>query len=187
LPIKTDLENQVEKLKKQEQQIQEEKLHLKDRLEKAMLKIEKLKKENQEKENDIQLLLEELDSMLQNNQLQYCPDRGTERCPGPLLCDRRILYVGGRQGLVEHYRRLVESHGAEFMHHDGGQENSRSDLPRMLDKADVVFCPVDCINHNACKLLKNKCKKTNKRFYILRSSGVSSLENELSLRKHEML
>jgi hypothetical protein len=38
-----------------------------------------------------------------------------------------------------------------------------------------VFCPVDCISHDACQRVKRCCKRNNTPFVPLRSSGVSGL------------
>jgi hypothetical protein len=78
-----------------------------------------------------------------------CPDRGTERCPGPNLCGRRVLYVGGVKSLVPHYKKLVEDHGGCFLCHDGGNENSSANLPELTSKADAVVCAMNCVSHIA--------------------------------------
>lgn len=57
-----------------------------------------------------------------------CADQETEHCPGPDLCGKKILYVGGLKKMVPHYRQLVENFGGRFMHHDGGVEVSRNQL-----------------------------------------------------------
>lgn len=104
-----------------------------------------------------------------------CEDAGTEDCPGPALCGKRILYVGGRANLVQHYRHVVERRGGEFLHHDGGVEHTRHALPRLLHGVDAVLCPVDCVSHDACQCVKEVCKHTMKPCKMLRSSGLSSL------------
>ncbi len=104
-----------------------------------------------------------------------CSDRDTERCPGPNLCGKLVLYVGGMHNLVPRYRKLVEEHGGRFMHHDGGREAARSMLPKLLSTADAVVCPVDCVSHDACTCVKKICKRDQKPFVMMRSSGLSSL------------
>jgi hypothetical protein len=103
----------------------------------------------------------------------------TDRCPGPDLCGKKILYVGGLHKMVPHYQQLVEYYGGRFMHHDGGVEAARNQLPKMLGSADVVFCPVDCVSHDACICVKKMCKHYQKPFVMMRSSGLSTLANEL--------
>ena len=90
------------------------------------------------------------------------------------LRGRRIAYVGGRTGLVTHFRALVERLNGRFIHHDGGIDDSERRLARILGQADAVLCPVDCVSHGACLLAKQFCKRTAKPFVPLRSAGLSS-------------
>ena len=109
-----------------------------------------------------------------------CADQKTGRCPGPDLCGKKILYVGGLKKMVSHYRQLVENCGGQFMHHDGGVEIARNQLSKMLGSADIVFCPVDCVSHDACTCVKKMCKRYRKPFVMMRSSGLSTLAKELA-------
>lgn len=109
-----------------------------------------------------------------------CADLDTDRCPGPDLCGKTVLYVGGKHKMVPRYRQLVEKYGGKFIHHDGGKEESRSILPKMLTNADVVLCPVDCVSHDACNCVKKICKRYQKPFVMMRSSGLASLAKGLN-------
>jgi hypothetical protein len=97
----------------------------------------------------------------------------------PALSGKNVLYVGGRCNLVRHYREMVERKGCRFHHHDGGVENSPSELYGKLSAADVVICPVDCVSHEACLSVKKACKHCMKPFLMLRSSGLSALARSL--------
>jgi hypothetical protein len=97
----------------------------------------------------------------------------------PALNGKQVLYIGGRSTLLPHLRQLVETRQGRFDHHDGGKEDSRAELNGVLAKADMVFCPIDCISHDACLRAKSHCKKYQKPFIPLRSSGVSSFCREL--------
>ena len=90
------------------------------------------------------------------------------------LQGKRILYVGGRSALAPHLRSLVEAHNGRFDHHDGGLEDSRAGLQCTLAGADLIFCPVDCISHDACRRVKRHCQQQAKQFVPLRSSGLSA-------------
>ena len=90
------------------------------------------------------------------------------------LCGRRVAYVGGRAGIVGHFRALVERLNGHFIYHDGGIEDHEGQLGRILGQADVVLCPVDCVSHRACLRAKRFCKRTAKPFVPLRSAGLSS-------------
>lgn len=91
------------------------------------------------------------------------------------LCGRRIAYVGGREATIRHFRDLIERANGRFAHHDGGVEGGAARLDRVLNQADVVLCPVDCVSHRACLRAKNFCKRTAKTFVPLRSASLSSL------------
>lgn len=117
-----------------------------------------------------------------------CSDGTDGSCPQAQDCDvadcpalsgKKVLYVGGRCNLVRHYREMVERMGCRFHHHDGGVENSTSELYGKLAAADVVLCPVDCVSHEACQSVKKACKHCMKPFMMLRSSGLSALARSL--------
>jgi len=96
------------------------------------------------------------------------------------LGGRQVVYVGGRASLSPHYRALVKQLHGEFEHHDGGVEESRANLHCLLRKADMVFCPIDCISHDACLRVKRFCKQHAKPFIPLRSAGLSAFARELN-------
>lgn len=100
-------------------------------------------------------------------------------CPLIDLCGRRIVYVGGRTGLIPHLRALVERAGGMFIHQDGGIEENGERLGEILAQGDAVLCPVDCVSHGACRLAKRLCKQRSKPFVPLRSSGLSSFVSGL--------
>lgn len=116
-----------------------------------------------------------------------CRSAGRDDCacpagevrPLPEMEGKNVLYVGGRCNLVRHYREIVERLGCRFHHHDGGVENSSSELYGKLASADVVLCPVDCVSHEACQAVKKACKHCLKPFHMLRSSGLSALARSL--------
>jgi hypothetical protein len=108
-----------------------------------------------------------------------CQDHQTAACPGLDLCGRKILYVGGVNRLIPHYRELIEKHGGSFFHHDGGKEESRKRLPQLLCQVDAVFCPINCVSHDACLCVKKICKRQAKPFVLMRSSSLSALSEGL--------
>lgn len=97
----------------------------------------------------------------------------------PNLCGRRILCVGGRSHVIEHYREIVARCNGEFEHHDGGIEDKPQRLNAMLSSADVVICTVDCVSHDAYHRSKRFCKRSAKPCLLLRSSGVSTFARAL--------
>ena len=95
------------------------------------------------------------------------------------LDGRSFLYVGGRDCQVAHLRQIAGSFGAELLHHDGGLREAVSRIDTVLPSVDCVFCPIDCISHDACIRVKNGCKKFGKAFVPLRNGSKSSLERAL--------
>lgn len=92
---------------------------------------------------------------------------------------RSLLYVGGRDCQVAHLRQIASNHGAELIHHDGGLREAVSRIDTVLPSVDCVFCPIDCISHDACLRVKSGCKKFGKTFIPLRNGSKSSLERAL--------
>ena len=96
------------------------------------------------------------------------------------LCGQCVLYVGGKQNLIPHYRKLVEDQAGMFIHHDGGIEKTTQDLLQSLMRADIVVFPTNCISHDAYWKIKRLCKKQKKPYEYLSSAGVGSLFNTLN-------
>lgn len=93
-----------------------------------------------------------------------CENRAAGRC---------VLCVGGRTALLAQYRALAERLGIRLIHHDGGQEESLSRLPELINGADAVLCPTDCVSHAAYYKLKQHCKRTGKPCLLFKGAGVS--------------
>ena len=93
-----------------------------------------------------------------------CENRAAGRC---------VLCVGGRTALLSQYRALAERLGIRLVHHDGGQEESLSRLPDLINGADAVLCPPDCVSHAAYYKLKQHCKRTGKPCLLFKGAGVS--------------
>ena len=85
----------------------------------------------------------------------------------------RVVYVGGRTSSIDHFRTLTENLNGRFNHHDGGIKDNIACLTGVLCQADVALCPVDCVSHGACLKAKAFCKRTEKPFVPLRTSGLS--------------
>jgi len=96
------------------------------------------------------------------------------------LKDMRVAYVGGVESLESCYKQIAESFGCPFCYHCGHCEGGKRAIEGIVDKNDVVFCPIDINSHNACLLVKRVCKMRDKPCYFLRSSGVSALKRELA-------
>ena len=96
------------------------------------------------------------------------------------LAGRCVLCVGGRGGLIDGYRKLVETRGGRFLHHDGGQEQSLHRIDAAIANADAVVCQTACVSHAAYWRLKEACKKLGKPCVFVQSPGVGSFARSLS-------
>ena len=81
-------------------------------------------------------------------------------CPG--LSEKYILCVGGRGKLYPEYRYLVESFGGKLLIYRGNQKGDTGRLPDLLTCADMVICPVDCVNHETYFAVKHFCRESGK-------------------------
>ena len=72
---------------------------------------------------------------------------------------------------MPHLRRHAAARELCLLHHDGGEEATLHTLEGMVSQADVVFCPVDCVSHQACLAAKRLCRRLEKPFVPLRTGG----------------
>lgn len=134
----------------------------------------------QQEQDERRALEEHLERLLTPASCSGCEISGTEQCPLPNQPSRCVLYVGGRDKLKPHFRTLVEQqYGGRFLHHDGGLHGKDQYLYQVLCQADIVFCPIDCISHNACHTIKQFCKKHNKPVVLLRTESLSAFTHGL--------
>ncbi|MGP8320166.1 MAG: DUF2325 domain-containing protein [Methanosarcinaceae archaeon] len=91
----------------------------------------------------------------------------------------RVAYVGGVESLTSHYKEVIESFGGTFCYHCGRCIQGRKEIENLVDKTDLIFCPVDINSQSACRYVKKACKMRNKTCHFLRSSGLSMLIREL--------
>ncbi|MBN2039795.1 MAG: DUF2325 domain-containing protein [Spirochaetes bacterium] len=96
------------------------------------------------------------------------------------LCGKCILYVGGRPSVVTRCREMVKLFGGEFIHHDGGIEENISRLPSIFKRADLVFCPLDCVSHEASLFVKKLSRQHQKTSVFMKSSGFSTFLKQMS-------
>lgn len=105
---------------------------------------------------------------------QSARNNGHQVCPRSGLSGRCVLYVGGRTSQCAHFRALVEQYNASFLHHDGGREDSRLRLKSILAQSDAVFCPVDCISHDAVNRIKRHCEQHAKPLVLMPRASLSA-------------
>ena len=80
----------------------------------------------------------------------------------PNISNKYVLCVGGRGKLYPEYRCLIESLGGNFLIYRGNQKGDTDRLPDLLTCADMVICPVDCVNHETYFAVKHFCRKSGK-------------------------
>ncbi len=90
------------------------------------------------------------------------------------LVGQSILCVGGRAALYPEYSRLITSLGARLLIYRGSLENNMNHLYTHLENADMVICPIDCINHNDFFAVKFYCKFSGKPFTLLDRSNLAT-------------
>ena len=91
----------------------------------------------------------------------------------------RIGYVGARPGSIERIRDFCEKRGAVFLDYDGGLEGSPLRLDQLLDRADVIFYPADCVIHEATLHVKAHCKRADKPSIPLRNASISTFRRAM--------
>ena len=107
--------------------------------------------------------------------MRGCGSRDEEQaapCAGLDLAGSCVLCVGGRAGLYPAYRRMVEISGGNLLIYRSGLPNGADQLPALLAHADMVVCPVDCINHYTYFAVKRYCKHSGKPCVLLDRSGL---------------
>lgn len=95
------------------------------------------------------------------------------------LCGKAVLYLGGRKGSITQMRKVADEMNVDLLHHDGGLEQSEQLIGDLVSRCDAVVCPINCINHQACVKAKRICKRLNKPFLPIRSSGRSTFSRAL--------
>ncbi len=136
----------------------------------------KLKKKQDAQLTDFLKIEHEFDNLLVSlkSHNEKCQD-----CDRINLCNLRVLIVGGISKIESHYRKLIQELGGDFYYHHGNCAQNKSILSNLINKADVVFCPVDVNSHAACLQVKKECKKKGIDYYMLRKSSVSTIYNTL--------
>lgn len=100
-----------------------------------------------------------------------CDETQAGACQGFNLAGRCVLCVGGRAALYPAYRRVVETSGGNLLIYRSPR-NGADHLPALLAHADMVVCPVDCVNHYTYFTVKRYCKRSGKPCVLLDRSGL---------------
>lgn len=90
------------------------------------------------------------------------------------LAGRSVLCVGGRRKLYPEYHQLIKNSGGNLMTFHGNPNDPLDNLPQLLEKADMIICPVDCVNHQAFFIVKYYCKYSGKPCVLLDRSEANT-------------
>ncbi|MEP6604496.1 MAG: DUF2325 domain-containing protein [Nitrosospira sp.] len=110
-----------------------------------------------------------------------CDERQISHCGGFNLEGRQILCVGGRAKLYPEYRRLIETSGGSLLIYRSGSRTDMDHLPTLLARADMVVCPVDCVNHHTYFTVKRYCKRSGKACVLLDRSGLPTFREGVAV------
>jgi hypothetical protein len=99
-------------------------------------------------------------------------ERQADALAGFDLAGRCVLCVGGRAALYPEYHRMVEASGGRLLIYRRAPLHGGDHLPALLDHADLVVCPVDCVNHYTYFTVKRYCKYSGKPCVLLDRSGL---------------
>ncbi len=94
-------------------------------------------------------------------------------------CPQRVLVVGGIERMEPLYREVIEAKGHIFEYHAGHLRKGGNKLDNLLQRADIVLCPVNCNSHTACLQVKSMCKKYKKNLQIMKNFSLSAIERTL--------
>ncbi|SFI19246.1 DUF2325 domain-containing protein [Nitrosomonas sp. Nm34] len=97
------------------------------------------------------------------------------------LAGQTVLCVGGRATLYPDYLQLVEAAGGCFMIYRGNPESKRDHLYPLLDRVNMVICPVDCVSHDDYFAVKRYCKLSGKLCVFLERSNLPAFSQGLRM------
>ncbi len=180
-----NIENKLQIKKKQNQSRKEINASLNHQNKLLQTENEKLKHLLKEKDNELRLLensftnlkekiLNEKNDLHGNDVTHDQCDGNCDSCVHSKIKGRQIAYIGGLNSVVSNCRWLVEQNEGFFIHHDGGMEESKKQLPSIVLQADIVFCSINNVSHNAMHIIKKVCTQYQKKLIFLKGNGVSS-------------
>lgn len=99
------------------------------------------------------------------------------------LSGQYVLCVGGQMQLYPAYQQIVEDESGYFLSFYGGADDPMTDLRKLLARADMVICPIDCIRHEAFFITRNYCQYSRKPCVMLDKSRISTFYNGIRVLK----
>jgi hypothetical protein len=148
----------------------------------ALAEADRLRAGVEEYARHVQVLQRELAAAEAQLRALGDPDACADRRLDEALSGRRLLYVGGRPSSTPVIRDLVERHGGEFRHHDGGLADRKGLLASSIAWAHLVVFPVDCVDHDSAGNLKRLCARLDIPFVPMRSASIACFAATLAGR-----
>ncbi len=134
------------------------------------------KKSKKNSKQNMHVLQHKQDTVISATQ----PTCSTCKTPCPCAsCPQRILVVGGIERMEPLYREVIEAKGHIFEYRAGHLRKGGNKLDNLLQRADIVLCPVNCNSHTACLQVKSMCKKYKKNLQIMKNFSLSAIERTL--------
>jgi hypothetical protein len=100
-------------------------------------------------------------------------------CSSCSLDNLRVAVIGGLDRLEPHYRRVIEGLGAQFCFHNGDCHGGRQALKNIIHKSDIIMFITRVNSHTALHVVRGLCRKTGKRFTVLRETSPRALAKAL--------
>ncbi len=93
------------------------------------------------------------------------------------LSGQSVLCIGGRISLYTEYEQFTHKMGAHFMSFHGAPDDIPIErLLQLLEKTDMIVCPIDCINHQVFIIVKCYCQLSEKPCVLLDKSTLTAFQ-----------
>jgi hypothetical protein len=100
------------------------------------------------------------------------------------LAGQSVLCVGGRMKFYPAYEQSVHHVGGNLITFHGDSNDRPDNLPRMLRQADMIICPIDCVNHEDYFAIKNYCQLSGKPCVLLDRSEINTFAVGIQMLVH---
>ncbi len=94
-----------------------------------------------------------------------------------------VLCVGGQLQMYPAYRQIVEDAGGQFLSFHGVADVAMTRLHTLLNNADLIICPIDCVRHDAFFMTKDYCERSGKPYVMLDKSRITTFYNGIRMLK----
>jgi hypothetical protein len=96
------------------------------------------------------------------------------------LAAQAVLCVGGRAAFYADYRQLIEAAGGYLMVFRSSTQDNVEYLLALLERVNIVICPVDCIHHTDFLVVRQYCQRTGKYCLMLQRSDLATFSKAVA-------